>query len=64
MNRGVSDRVDGAQPRQGAAAAEILIAHSGARRETMELSQLRVLCIGIVGSIVADLFILIYFGVI
>ena len=37
---------------------------SATRRERMELSQLRVLCIGIAGAIAADALILIYFRVI
>jgi hypothetical protein len=64
MDRGEPRRNDSAAGFRRAREPESVAVASDTRRESIELSQLRVLCIGIAGSIAADALILICFRVI
>ena len=64
MNGADPDQIARADPSDRTAQAEIVIVQNAARQEITERNLLRMLCFGIAGSIVADVFILIYFGLI
>jgi hypothetical protein len=64
MNGADPDQIAGADPSDRTAQAEIVIVQNAARQEITEPTLLRMLCFGIAGSIVADVVILIYFGLI
>jgi hypothetical protein len=61
MKRSESHRSDESQALRRVAESDIVIVRSDAAHENIEMSQLRVLGIGIAGMIVADALILIYF---
>ena len=61
MSRSETDRSDESQALRRAAESDIVIVRNDAAHGNIEMSQLRVLCIGIAGMIVADALILIYF---
>lgn len=64
MERGEPNRINGAAGFRRAGEPASVAAAGDTRRESIELSQLRVLCIGIAGAIAADVLVLICFRVI
>lgn len=61
MNRSKAGRSDESERFPRAVDADIVVVRDNAPDESIETSQLRVLCIGMVGLIAADALILIYF---
>jgi hypothetical protein len=61
MNRSEADRSDELEAFRRAAKSDLVIVRNDAAHENIEMSQLRVLCLGIAGMIVADALIMIYF---
>ena len=61
MNRNEAGRIDESQALRRVVDLDPLTVRSHAPRENIDMSQLRVLCIGMAGMIVADALVLIYF---
>jgi hypothetical protein len=61
MNRSQADRRGESEALRRAQESDIVIVRNDASPGTIEMRQLRVLCIGIAGMIMADALILIYF---
>jgi hypothetical protein len=61
MNRSEAGRSNGPEAVRGAVEADIAVVRNDASHESIEMSQLRVLCIGMAGMIAADALILICF---
>jgi hypothetical protein len=59
-----ADQTDEAEPSHRTGRNELVIVPDDARRESADRYLLRVLCLGIVGLIAADLPVLVYFWVI